>query len=190
MELGETIRTKRTVKGMTLGALASASGVSTSMLSEIERGAKNPTIRVLCQIADALDCTVSSLIDEPAPVHLRVIRREDRRVLVDPASGVERHLLSPGFVRFGIEIVWYVLPEGADTEDWPAHRPGVGEHATIVRGRCEFRLGAERVTLEPGDSVSYDPDETHGFRNAGEGPCELFLVIDTSHAPPRGAAGG
>ena len=52
VEIGEAIKSRRQGKGLTLDGLAGRSGVSRAMLSEIERGVKNPTIRVVCQIAD------------------------------------------------------------------------------------------------------------------------------------------
>ncbi len=49
---------------LTLEALAERAGVSRAMISDIERDVKNPTIKVLSQIAEGLKCTVSSLLGE------------------------------------------------------------------------------------------------------------------------------
>lgn len=184
MELGGTIRTRRARLGWTLDALAARAGVSRAMLSEIERGVKNPTIKVVCQIAAGLDCTVSSLLGEATPTAAepRVTRRDERRVLIDPRSGVERHLLSPAFQGRGIEVLWYEIPPGAETGTFPPHRPGVAEHITLVEGGLHCRLGEHAVQLEAGDSVSFPADIPHAFGNPGTTPCRYVLIIDANHA--------
>src|SRR5690349_10964195 len=106
MEIGEAIKARRQGKGLTLDRLAGRSGVSRAMLSEIERGVKNPTIRVVCQIAEGLETTVAALIgeaparDERVPV---VVRRAERQTLVDPQSGAARQELSPAYLSRGVE---------------------------------------------------------------------------------------
>src|SRR4051812_33336787 len=106
MELGQAIRDRRGALELTLEALAARAQVSRAMLSAIERGARNPTIKVLCQIAEGLHCSVSQLIGEQVaaePDDLTVVRTGERRRLIDPQSGVERHGLAPSFLRRGIE---------------------------------------------------------------------------------------
>lgn len=63
-EIGPSVRRWRHVRGLSLAGLAAASGVSRTMLSEIERGRKQPTVRIAYQIACAFDC---SLTEHPAP---------------------------------------------------------------------------------------------------------------------------
>lgn len=180
MELSSNIRARRARLGLTLEALAARTGVSRAMLSEIERGAKNPTIKVVCQIAEGLGCTVSELLGEAAPAPPLVVRRDERRLLVDPHSGVERQLLSPAFQRRGIEVLWYVIPPGQRVGAFPPHRPGVAEHITVVEGDLQCRLGAQELTLATGDSVAFQADVEHDFYNPGAAPCRFFLLIDSS----------
>src|SRR3954451_16736737 len=107
MEIGEAIKSRRQGKVLTLDGLARRSGVSRAMLSEIERGVKNPTIRVVCQIVEGLETTGSALIgeaparDEYLPV---VVRRAERQTLVDPQPGAERQSLSPTYQARGVEV--------------------------------------------------------------------------------------
>jgi transcriptional regulator with XRE-family HTH domain len=55
--LGVRIRAERTRQGRSLDDLATSAGVSRSMLSTVERGAKVPTILVLHRIATGLGST-------------------------------------------------------------------------------------------------------------------------------------
>jgi transcriptional regulator with XRE-family HTH domain len=72
--IGETLRAERTERGLTLKKVAEGAHVSVSYLAEIERGEKDPSSKVLENIARGLDIEVSELLVriasalEPAPV--------------------------------------------------------------------------------------------------------------------------
>ena len=72
--IGETLRSERTERGLTLKQVAERAHVSVSYLAEIERGEKDPSSRVLENIARSLDIEVSELLVriasalEPAPL--------------------------------------------------------------------------------------------------------------------------
>ena len=72
--IGETLRAERTERGLTLKQVAEGAHVSVSYLAEIERGDKDPSSRVLENIARSLDMEVSELLIriavtlQPAPV--------------------------------------------------------------------------------------------------------------------------
>ncbi len=178
--IGENARRRRLARGLTLEQLAEHSGVSPAMISEVERAIKNPTVRVAYQIARALGCTLTELLDEGGTPP-RVVRAAERRSLIDPQTGVERHGLSPEMLRHGLDLVWYVVPPetvGVMT----ANRPGILEHLTVVRGTLTLMLGRERHRLRAGDGITYGPQATIEYRNQGRGPCEFMLVADTRRA--------
>jgi transcriptional regulator with XRE-family HTH domain len=187
MELGYNIRARRTELGMTLDALAEKSHVSRAMLSDIEREAKSPTVRTMTQIASGLGCTVSELLGEPAPQpgqDAQVLRKSQRQILVEPQSGVERHLLSPSLMRRGIELNWLVVPPGESTGVFPPQPPGTIEHITVVRGTLRCRLGTNEVVLEEGDSLTFPADVEQVFSNREKKPARCLLLIDSSRKHP------
>ena len=186
-ELGAAVRHRRLALGLTLDGLAMRSGVSRAMLSDVERAAKSPTIRVACQIAEGLGCSVSDLLGgqhhQPADDAISILRARDRPVLVDPISGVERQMLSPNPRRVGVELVLYVVPPGAETGEFPPHRPGTSEHVTVMRGQVVGRIGARVIELATGDSAAFPADVPHGFRNPTDEPCEFLLVVRSQSSP-------
>lgn len=182
-DLGSSIRVRRAGLGLSLEALEGRSGISRAMLSAVERGAKNPTIKVVCQIAEALGCTVSALLGEPehdVPDVIEVVREGEQAVLIDPQTGSERRLLAPAFVQHGIEILRYTIPAGSSTGTFPPHRRGVYEHVTVMTGSLACCLGEKSIDLAAGDSVSFPADVGHTFHNPGDEPVQYFLVIDSS----------
>ena len=52
---GRNVRERRLARGITLEALAHDVGLSYSYVGELERGRRNPTLKVIEQIARALD---------------------------------------------------------------------------------------------------------------------------------------
>ncbi len=72
--IGDTLRAERTEQGLTLKQVAEGAHVSVSYLAEIERGEKDPSSKVLENIARGLDVEISELLVriasavEPAPV--------------------------------------------------------------------------------------------------------------------------
>ncbi|MFK8010318.1 MAG: helix-turn-helix domain-containing protein [Saprospiraceae bacterium] len=61
MNIGSAIKKIRLKKNIKQVTLAKESGISVSYLSEIENGKKNPDVRIINQISDALSIPVSFL---------------------------------------------------------------------------------------------------------------------------------
>ena len=174
-DIGRGIRARRKALALTLEDLARRSGVSSAMLSEVERGLKNPTVKLAYQIARALDCSLTDLIEEPTrPVS--IVRAEGRRTLVDPDNGVTRHGLS----REGVELAWYELPAQSSVGEMPPNRPGLVEHLTVLVGELVVVLGGARHCLGPRDTLTYGPQTTTEYRNESDGPLEFLLLCDSS----------
>lgn len=65
-KLGFRIREKRKSLGWTQEELADYAGIDRSYIGGIERGERNITLQILCQICSALQCDIASLtIDIP-----------------------------------------------------------------------------------------------------------------------------
>lgn len=150
------------------------------MLSEVERNRKSPSLRVASRIAEGLECAVSDLLSQDLSGGITIQARRQRRRLVDPSSGIERHVLAPRLLSHGIELVWYVVPKGSSSGQFPPHRAGVVAHVTIVKGELESKTPRRRYRLRAGDSMTYPAGVAHEFKNAGSATCEFVLIVDAS----------
>ena len=63
---GHNVRTRRQAKGMTLEALAHDVGLSYSYVGELERGRRNPTLKVVESIAATLAAEPLALLTPAA----------------------------------------------------------------------------------------------------------------------------
>ena len=59
--LGNRIREKRKARGWTQEELAAKAGIDRSYIGGVERGERNLTFTVLCEICLALECDVATL---------------------------------------------------------------------------------------------------------------------------------
>lgn len=59
--LGNRIRERRKALGLTQEELAAKAGIDRSYVGGVERGERNLTFTMLCQISEALACPVSTL---------------------------------------------------------------------------------------------------------------------------------
>lgn len=185
MEIGELIKARRSGLGLTQADLADRSGVSKAMICDVEAGKKNPTIRLLGQIAAGLDCSISDLIEEEDTPQFVSERRDKQRVLVDPENGMERRLLSAATIKRGIEIIQYTYPPGAECGGFPPHHRGTFETAIVVKGRVRMEVGSENVVLNEGDTATYAADVVHSAYNMGDEDAVVVYVVDSTRASRR-----
>ncbi|MBM7645602.1 transcriptional regulator with XRE-family HTH domain [Scopulibacillus daqui] len=181
MSFAENLKNTRKRKGLTLEELAEKCQVSRSMLSQIERDEKQPTIKVASQIAEGLGTTISQLLDEQKEQEVIIIRKDNRLVYRDPSSGFQRHLLSPSFTTKGIEFILNIIPPSKESGVFPSHKKGVEEYIFVSSGKLQIELGngEKKYTLNAGDSMYFEANTQHRFINLGKSECHYYLVIDS-----------
>jgi transcriptional regulator with XRE-family HTH domain len=185
--LGRRLRDERRRRGFTLEELAAASGVSRSMLSEVERGSRVPTVLVLDRIATGLGTSIARLLRDEQPARTVVLRRDQQDVARD-ASGWERRVLSPVLPGIEFEFMRTTLGPGVDAGVFSPHTAGSREYLAVERGTLRLSLDGEEVELREGDSVFYPGDCQHGFANPAAQPCVYYLAMDLAGGAGHGEA--
>jgi transcriptional regulator with XRE-family HTH domain len=189
--MGARIRALRRARRLTLDDLAAASGVSRSMISEIERGGRAPTVLVLDRIATSLGSSIARLTQDESRYEPVRLARADQPVLADPA-GWERRILSPVLPGVEFEFMRTTLGPGVDAGTYLPHAPGSREYVAVERGALELALNGAVSRLAEGDSIFYPGDCRHGFANPAAEPCVYYLAMDVAgdHRPaaPAGPA--
>ncbi|MFI6479376.1 helix-turn-helix domain-containing protein [Nonomuraea sp. NPDC050663] len=177
-ELGARVRAERRARGLALERLAELSGVSRSMVSDIERGAKTPSVLVLDRLATALGTSIARLLDDPARPEVVLLTRESQRVVRDP-SGWERRILSPVLPGVEFEFMRTTLGPGVDAGMFDPHAPGSREYVAVEQGRLRLTLDARPHVLEEGDAAYFPGDRLHAFANDLEtGDCVFYLAME------------
>lgn len=182
MSFVQNLKKIRQEKKLSLQDLADLSGVSKSMLSKIEREEKNPTLQIASQIAEGLGSTLSAMLGETQQKPVIVIKQHERIVYRDEVSGFERHLLSPAFTTKGIEFILNIIPCERESAYFPPHKNGVKEYIFVAQGRLQIKLENNFYELEQGDSMYFEANLQHRFKNIGDTECCYYLVIDSYEA--------
>jgi transcriptional regulator with XRE-family HTH domain len=174
--LGGRVKQLRTERVWSLEALAKASGVSRSMLSQIEREQANPTLAVTLRIAQAFGMTLGELIEMPgATSSVSVIRADDRAYHYRSDKNCRVRTLSPLNLEKDVEFYEVELQPGGMLRSAP-HFEGTREFLTVQKGQVRVESANDSESLRPGDSASYRADVPHAIVNTGKGEAIIFLV--------------
>ena len=173
-QLGGAIRRRRHAASLTLATVSERAGISVSMLSQVERGLLDPSLDTLRNIADALGTAPFRLLAEEGPI-AGVVRRAERRVLVDDAGNVRAELLSPSAEGAFAITVWELQPGGSRLVDAQAHP---GEEANLLlKGSARLEIGDELIDLVAGDCVTFDQRSAHRVSAVGRTPLICLAVV-------------
>jgi transcriptional regulator with XRE-family HTH domain len=175
--LAVRLRETRRARGLSLDAVAKLSGVSRSMVSQIERGESSPTVATLWNLTQALGVDFAGLLEgRPAP-GIEVIRAAAAPVIQGHGQGVRIRILSPPETVGTHEVYDLGFLEGGALLSEP-HGPGCREHLTVIEGRLRVESGGEEAELGPGDTARYAADRPHAIR--AEGAARAILIVQNS----------
>ena len=108
---------------LTLDQLAAASGVSRSMLSQIERGQANPTLTVTFRIAQAFGMSIGELVDQAwQSSTIEVVHGEDKSNFFRHDKECQIRTLSPLHMEKNIEFYELRIASGASLTAPPTMR--------------------------------------------------------------------
>jgi transcriptional regulator with XRE-family HTH domain len=174
--VGANLRRLRLRRGLSLERLAEASGVSRSMLGQIELGQSAPTVNVVWKIARALDVPFSALLSDTARSSLTILTSAQSKRLASADGAFVSRALFPYDLPRRVEFYELRLQPGG-TEEAVAHAPGTHENLVVSSGRLEMTVAGERHLLEAGDAILFAADVAHRYHNPGEAPAILYLVM-------------
>ena len=176
-QLGLRLQKARKGAGLTLDALARASGVSKGTLSQIEQNKANPSITVLYRVAMALSVPVSALVEDPARVmHFEVVPAGEASRKFFTNQACSGHLLNPPWMDKDLEVYELNFSPGGQLDSQP-HHPHTRELLTVVQGNIEVQAGGRRASLNPGDTAHYSADVPHLIQNIGADEATAYLVV-------------
>lgn len=175
--LATALRDARKARGLSLDAVARLSGVSRSMVSQIERGESSPTVATLWNLTQALQVDFAGLLEgKPAPT-IEVTRLAAAPVMQRP-GGVKIRILSPAESVGDHEVYELSFATGAALVS-SAHSSGCREHLTVLSGRLTLKSGDDEERLNTGDVARYPADRPHAI-TAEAGPARAILIVQGS----------
>ena len=171
VNLGRKLRDLRRARGMSLEELVERTGLSIGLLSQIERGKGNPSFVTLMRVADAFGIQMSHFFPDDIEGQM-VVRKDQRRRIIFPTSGLTYELLTPDVNR-RVEVILAKLEPGVRTQDSPFSHEGE-ECIVLIRGILEAHVGDEVFVLHAGDAITFDCSLPHWYYNPGPEMAETF----------------
>ena len=169
------LKEARQRQGLSLEAVAKLSGVSRSMVSQIERGESSPTVATLWNLTRALQVDFAGLLDGPKAPHIQVITAEQAPRIAGHGQGCRITILSPPEAVGVLEVYDITLDPGGVLDSDP-HTPGTREALTVLEGAVTLRAGHDETGLGTGDTAHYQADQPHRIA-AANGPARVFLIV-------------
>ena len=169
-------RRLRALRGWSLDQLAIRSGVSKGMLVHLEQARTNPSLGTLCKVAETLGISLAGLIEPPDAVSVRVVGPSEVVRLWSSDGGSVGDLLVGSDERDHLEL-WHWTLAPRDRHDSDAHARGTREMLHVLSGEMILTVDRSDHVVRAGGAALFLADHDHAYRNDGDVPCELVMVV-------------
>jgi transcriptional regulator with XRE-family HTH domain len=168
----------RKARSLTYDALAKRSSISKGMLVEIEKGRANPSIAILCRLANALGISLSELLaHEVQTTRLVQHKRGAGKVCWETKTGTRAILIDAvRLADIGVEIWrWTLGPR--EHFDGAAHGRGTCEYLCVLRGILTVHVSGETKSAAAGGVLRLTADAAHRYSNEHAKLCEFQMFV-------------
>jgi len=177
----------RKERKLSLDGLAQLSGVSRSMLPDIEKDRTNPTVGIALRLASAFGVELSELLSgsPPTPI-IDFTQEKDTPWLASGDGGVRLRIL--GHLPLAGRLEWYLLTANPKSKLSSApHQLRTTEHLSVLKGALVVSVGDMKHDAPAGSTIRYRADVPHVIQNDGKEVAEAILVVvtDESVSKPR-----
>ena len=172
-KVGARLRKLRKERGWRLEDLAQRTGLSTSYLSRIEGGEREPSLAALFNVAAAYGVPFSSLFEPEPEAEERVVTRADSLQL-QRGRGLLYVPLSVGKRDTNLQPLRVTVL--AEREGDELYRHEGEEWLYVLSGKLELVLADRQYVLGPGDSAHFDASEPHRLNALNGEDTEVILV--------------
>lgn len=178
--IGEKIRARRRVRGLSLQEVARRAEVSIGLLSQIERGLTSPSLRSLGAVCEALEMPMAWLFDAEGPAaddeKNVVVRRHQRRVLDLGARNMIKELMTPDACA-GIQMMRIIIRPGGTTGETAYNHHEGSKCGTVVAGTLGLEIDGRAYRFETGDSFAFEATRMIRFWCIGEEETVLIWAV-------------
>ncbi len=176
LEIGKKIAAYRQRHHLTIRELAEETGLSSALLSQLERGMGNPTLYALKALAHTLGIPLSRLVEQPIPYESLILRKKDRRKIYSASGQPLYDVLSSSATRSPLELFYLELPPHEKTQGGLSSHPEE-EILLLLAGSGLCYLENEVFHLAEGDSVRILPNMGHQLENNTDAPLKVLYAL-------------
>lgn len=172
--IGENIRQLRSRRGLTLDQTAALTGVSKSMIGQIERGNSAPTVTTLWKICNGLKVSFSSLME--AREKDAALVRKSRLTPLARKKAYRLFNYIPFNMKRKFEAFRMELFPGA-VHASEAHSDALEEFVYVTDGEAVVAVDDVRHQLKAEDMLRFNAASAHTYENPTPAEAGLFIII-------------
>ena len=184
-DIGRKLRQLRLRKKIALVDLGKHTGLSASMLSQLENGKLIPTLPTLARIAMVFDVGLEHFFEEKRTRRVFSVVRADERLQFpenanSPVPGYFFEVLAFGAMDKSLSAYITEFPQ-RDPKEVQEHFHEGSEFLHVLQGTLAIHYQSEDHVLGAGDSVYFDGSEPHSYRGQSDPPARAIIIT----IPPR-----
>jgi transcriptional regulator with XRE-family HTH domain len=172
--VGTRLRELRDGRGLTLRELSAETGLSATLLSQIERGVTEPSLKSLRMLANVFGESVAKLFDDDTSLTVHVSKAGERSRIMSPKGQVQYERMGPSNGQ--LEVLRGVLRQGEASSEEQWGHPSV-ECAYVMRGTLTVSVGRTTYTVAEGDAITIDSRQPHRYANETSDTVEYILAV-------------
>ena len=194
--IGEELRRVRLARKLSLRNVASAIGVSASLLSQVETGKTQPSVSTLYALVNHLGVSLDGLMKGISQSvskssddlgyedgHHGIVQRRNENPLIEMENGVVWERLADGGRDDADPLMVTYQPGSSSSVEGKMMRHDAIEYGLIIEGTLTLRIEDEVHEIYPGDSFSFDANRLHMFENNSAKPARgIWFVIGNKEA--------
>lgn len=173
--IAENIKRIRKMKKWSLDMLAARSGVSKSMLGQIERGESNPTITIVGKIVEGLKIPFEELL-EPIEQNVEIHSAKEAPVFKEKRDAYCIRLLLPFDSRRGFEVYEACIYPGAGMEDvWRTEK--AWEYIRVIKGSLTILCGDKSYKIKEDDYIRIPAEGSCKYLNRSSETAKIHITV-------------
>lgn len=203
LDLGSELRRIRESQKLSLRSVATAVGVSPSLLSQVETGKTQPSVSTLYALVNHLGVSLDGLMGQHRPSAMDqvsaptqgssglvangsngshgsngVVQRAVDNPMIEMENGVTWERLADGGSDIADPLIVTYAPGASSSVDGKLMRHSALEYGTIIEGQLTLKIDFDEYVMNPGDSFCFDANRPHMYVNNSARPARgLWFVI-------------
>jgi transcriptional regulator with XRE-family HTH domain len=172
--IGKRLLKLRREKKLTLKHVANETGLSTSYISQVEKGELTPPVSVLLQLSRALEIDSSVLLREEK-------KRAHKKTSDDYQKRTEDYTyetLTPEARHKHLKAFKVFIDPKSEHKGVSYQHLGE-EFQYVLKGKVEVMVRENKNLLSPGDCLHFNSSVVHKLRNMSSERAELLVVLYT-----------
>jgi transcriptional regulator with XRE-family HTH domain/quercetin dioxygenase-like cupin family protein len=194
LAIGAELRRVRVSRKLSLRSVATAVGVSASLLSQVETGKTQPSVSTLYALVNHLGISLDGLIKGQSDLetqgpdgyedgHHGIVQRRNENPTIEMENGVVWERLADGGRVDADPLMVAYEPGSSSSVEGKMMRHDALEYGVIIEGTLTLRIENEVHEIYPGDSFSFDANRLHIWENNSAKPARgIWFVIGNKDA--------